>query len=672
MSAQATLLSTIHGPADLRLLSVEQLAQLAEEIRQLIKTTVSRNGGHLASNLGVVELTLALHYVFDFARDRLCWDVGHQCYVHKLLTGRADRFATLRQEGGLSGFPSPAESPYDPFFVGHAGTAIATALGLALGGQIRGADERIVAVVGDASLVNGLSFEGLNNTSLLHRQFLIILNDNNMAIDATQGAFANYLTHLRLSRSYEDLRRRTKLLVRRLPYVGAGIEQTLGRLKEGLKTTLLHRQIFEQLGIPYFGPVDGHDLGALIELLKGFKDIDHPVLLHVHTEKGRGFAPAQQDPCAFHSTQPFKVEGETARLTAGGDSFTDAFARALAAQMHADPRIVALTAAMPDGTGLAQVRQRFPGRVIDVGICESAAVAVAAGLARQGLRPVVAIYATFLQRGFDQVFQEVSLQNLPVVFCLDRAGLVGGDGAVHHGFCDVALLRVLPHLVLLAPMDEPELHEALRFALACDRPCVLRYPRDRAERLGAEPVEPFRLGQARCLRPGADAAILAYGSTAGDALAAARQLAGERLEVAVYSARFAKPLDRDLLAALLAEDSPRPVLTVEDHALAGGFGSAVLEAVHQMGLDARRLHCLGLPDRFLPHATRRRQLADAGIDGPAIAAAVRELLHRPPMAREDSTHEQDQQNQDRPGGKPGQTPDASTGRRAAHLAPQPS
>lgn len=625
------LLSTISSPADLRQLKVAQLGELAQEIRCLIKETVSQTGGHLASNLGVVELTLALHYVFDFGRDRITWDVGHQCYVHKILTGRADRFHTLRQDGGLSGFPDPAESEQDQFAVGHAGTAIATAVGLALGAQRQAGDEKVVAVVGDASIVNGLSFEGLNNTCLVKRQLLVILNDNSMAIDATQGAFANYLAHLRLSQPYENLHRRTKLLVRRLPYLGEALQETLHRIKSGIKMTLQGPQIFEQLGMPYFGPVDGHDVGALVELLRTFKEVNHPVLLHVQTQKGRGFGPARRDPCTFHSPQPFTVEGETASFPAGaGLSFTKAFTDALSEVMAADERVVALTAAMSDGTGLAALRQRFGERVLDVGIAESAAVDIAAGLAKTGLRPVVAIYSTFLQRSFDQVFQEVSLQNLPVVFCVDRAGMVGGDGAVHHGFCDVALLRSLPNMVLMAPVDAAEMGAALRFALGSGRPCVLRYPRDVVcEQAGpgaTATCEPFALGKAHRLREGRDGLLLAYGSVLHEALGAADLLAKEGLTLGVVNARFAKPLDTELLREVLACEQGALVVTVEDHALAGGFGSAVLEAAEEMGLDRGRIVRIGLPDRFIRHGSRRGQLAQVGLDAAGIAQRVREAV----------------------------------------------
>lgn len=432
-------LGQVNSHAEISQLSHGELEVLAGEVREWVMHSVSRTGGHLASNLGITELTIALHCVFDFSRDRLVFDVGHQCYVHKMLTGRAHLFERLRQEGGVSGFPSPAESECDPFAVGHAGTAVATAVGLALGVQLQQSDERIVAVVGDASIVNGVAFEGLNNTSRVKRQLLIILNDNSMGISKTEGAFAQYLTRLRVSRPYEDLRRRTESMVRRLPYVGEKIQESLERIKGGIKSTLQGAYYgFEQLGLGYFGPIDGHDTALLIKLLSAFKEVDHPVLLHVHTEKGRGFHSAKEDPCRFHSPGPFKINGRTTEISSGGGkSFTSAYTDAMADLMERDERVVALTAAMADGTGVAKLQERFGDRVIDVGIAESACVDIAAGLAKQGLRPVVTIYATFLQRAYDQIFQEVSIQNLPVTFCVDRAGLVGGDGPVHHGFSDI-------------------------------------------------------------------------------------------------------------------------------------------------------------------------------------------------------------------------------------------
>jgi 1-deoxy-D-xylulose-5-phosphate synthase len=625
------LLTNVLSPADLRRLPQEQLPELAEESRHLIKTTVSQNGGHLASNLGIVELTIALNYVFSFNHDRVVWDVGHQCYVHKILTGRAEQFSRLRQKGGISGFPNPNESDYDQFSVGHAGTAIASAVGLALGAQLQHTDEKVVAVVGDASIVNGLSFEGLNNTSLLKRQLLIILNDNSMAIDKTQGAFAGYLTHLRLSRSYGDLQRRTKLLVKSLPYIGDAIHDTLDRLKGSLKTTLQVSQKFDQLGIPTYGSVDGHDISALIELFHILKEVDHPIILHVQTEKGRGFTPASTDPCMFHSPSPFTVDGETASFAdSSGKSFTSAFSKVLAERMEKDRRIVAITAAMPDGTGLAKVRQQFPDRIIDVGIAESAAVDIAAGLAKKGMRPVVAIYSTFLQRSFDQIFQEVSLQNLPVIFCMDRAGMVGGDGAVHHGFCDITMLRSLPNLVLMAPMNESELDAALELALQTENAVAIRYPRDLVpdmqKVLSDYQCEPFTLGKPSLLRLGKDAIVLAYGTPAFDALAAAQNLEEEGIDLGVISARFAKPIDETWLLDFLGNQQNIPILTLEDHSLMGGFGASIVEFANEHKIDARNITRLGIPDRFIEYGSRKGQLAEIQIDAQGIEQAVRKIV----------------------------------------------
>ncbi len=624
------LLKQIKSPSDLHNLNEKELVMLADEIRHLLKFSVGRNGGHLASNLGVVELTIALHYVFDFSHDRILWDVGHQSYVHKILTGRAEQFEHLRQEGGLSGFPDPRESKYDQFKVGHAGTAIPTALGLALGAQMQNTDEKIVAVVGDASIVNGVSFEGLNNTSLVKRQMLIILNDNDMAIDKTQGAFAQHLTRLRVSHTYEDLQKRTERMVRRLPY-GKAIQDSLERLKGGIKTTLLGRHIFAQLGIPFYGPVDGHNLTALIKLFTALKNIEQPVIFHVCTQKGHGFAPASADPCAFHSTKPFVMDGEAVNFAEStGKSFTAGFSHILSDIMAKDKSVVALTAAMPDGTGLAPLREKYNNRIIDVGIAESAAVDIAAGLARKGLKPVVAIYSTFLQRSFDQIFQEVALQNLPVIFCVDRAGLVGGDGPTHHGFCDITMLRVLPGLVLMSPMDKAEMQGALEFALQSNKPCVIRYPRDvlpEPEQLpvGYNPA-PFSLGKAAWIRKGSHAAIIAYGSVALDALQAAEILHKTGIEITVISARFAKPVDSDILPALLAENANMPIITLEDNALIGGFGSAILENAQQHKIPAQNIIRFGIPDKFIGAATRKVQLSNMGISAKSIADYISNLL----------------------------------------------
>lgn len=621
------LLASIEHPSDVKKLSIPQLSELAEEIRKRILEVVGKNGGHLASNLGVAEITIALHYCFDFEKDRLLWDVGHQCYPHKLLTGRNARFDTLRQSGGISGFPSIDESPFDLFNVGHAGTAIPTALGLAHADKMLGRDSRVVALVGDASIVNGPSFEGLNQAGTLNRQFLVVLNDNNYGIAPTQGALAHYLARFRASSMYEEVKQRAKQLLPRLPLVGQSMFEALGHLKQGLKATVSPHSIFEQLGFMYVGPVMGHDIAYLVDLLQVLKDIDHPVLLHIHTNKGQGADFARAEPSRFHASTPFVFDGETVTVKNGpGKSWTEAFSDAIIEIGREEPRLCALTAAMPAGTGLEKFAEQYPDRFFDVGIAESCTVDAAAGMAKAGLKPLVAVYSTFLQRSFDQVFQEVSLQHLPVILCMDRAGLVGGDGAVHHGFLDIAYLRPLPNLVLLAPADENELNAALRFAVDCPQACAIRYPRaDVPPPMGE--AAPFVAGRSRLMRKGNDATILAYGAPVSYSLDAAEMLATEGIQVRVFNARFAKPIDREMVTSALLAD--HPVITVEDHSVIGGFGSAVLETAQELRLPTDRLVRLGIPgDRFISQGSRKSQLAECGIDGAGIAEAVhRELAH---------------------------------------------
>jgi len=627
-----SILDRILSPHQLRRLNEDDLAQLAQEIRERVIEVVSRQGGHLASNLGVAELTIALHYVFDFSHDRLLWDVGHQCYAHKLLTGRADRFDSIRQSGGISGFPDPSESPYDLFATGHAGTAISTGAGLAWADRARGDAAKTVAVVGDASIVNGLSMEAVNNIALLDRQFLIVLNDNSMAIDRTKGALARALDHVRLTTTYSDLKHSTESLLQHIP-LGEEISEALRHFKDGLKITLHGRQVFESLGIGYFGPVDGHDIGGLIRVLKRLASIDHPVLLHVHTQKGRGAQYAVEDPCRFHSPSAYLHKGDQAVMSPSiHPTWTKVFSDALVNLAEKNEKIVAITAAMADGTGLAEFRQRFPDRHIDVGINESHAVAMAAGLAKAGLRPVVAIYSTFMQRAFDQIFQEVSLQNLPVLLCMDRSGLVGSDGAVHHGFADISYLRPLPRMVLMAPGDAAELTAAMELALSLDSPAAIRYPRDEVgEDMGAQ-CPPFELGKARQVRAGGDGTMLCYGAMVEPALAAAQILRRtEGIEVAVVNARFAKPLDVALITRLIS--SGRPLLVCEDHAIAGGFGSAVMELAASRGLSAGNVRLLGIPDRFIPHGKRQQQLAEVGLDATNFATTFKDMIRRQVEAR---------------------------------------
>jgi 1-deoxy-D-xylulose-5-phosphate synthase len=636
-------LEKVNSPVDLKKLQVGELVALAEEIRQFILDSVSKTGGHLASNLGAVELTLALHYVFDFKQDRLLWDVGHQCYTHKIITGRKAGFNLLRHTGGISGFPNPAESEYDLFSVGHAGTSVATAIGMALAEQLKTAASktrdpkveiqdapRVVAVVGDASIVNGVSFEALNNLGLIKRQMLIVLNDNSMAIDATVGAVAKYFSKVRLSQTYEGLRSTTRSILEHVPGIGRSVEEALEKIKKSMRMVLPPSQLFESLNIPYFGPVDGHDIGSLVQLFTALSEVDHPVLLHVYTKKGKGFDPAHNGPTKFHSTGPFKINGDSVESTAADPcrSFTDAFGESLTALAEQDDRIVAITSAMCDGTGLVEFRERFPDRFYDVGIAESAAVDIAAGLARSGLRPVVCIYSTFLQRSFDQIFQEVSLQNLPVIFCVDRAGMVGADGATHHGLMDIGYLRMLPHMILTAPADAVEMKGALEFALGQDQPVVIRYPKDAVppdELVLAASGTPFKLGKSVVVRRGRKPSLViaSYGSTLTEALGAAETLAAEGIVVDVINARFAAPLDEGLLGGL---SKGRGLITVEDHYLSCGFGSALLEMAVSTGCDLSCIRVLGAPNCFIGHNARSTQLMLAGISADEIANAAREMV----------------------------------------------
>ncbi len=617
------LLEQTNSPDDIKRMSIEQLNALAREIRQVIIKTVSQTGGHVATNLGVVELTLALHYCFDFKKDRLLWDVGHQCYVHKLITGRYKQFAKLRQKDGLSGFPAPDESPYDLFSVGHAGTAIATALGLAYGDMLTKKNTRIVSLVGDASIVNGLSFEALNNAGLLKRQFLIVLNDNSMAIDVTQGAFAKYLNKLRFTHAYEDIKRKAHDLLDHLP-LGKSMLESLNMLKQGVKTAISHGQIFEQLGITYLGPIDGHDLSMLIRAFKVVRDAPYPVLLHVQTEKGKGSKFASAEPTKFHSPSGYELNGDYAQIKPGAKTFTSVFGETILELAEKDKKIVAITAAMPDGTGLVEFKKRFPDRYFDVGIAESAAVDLAAGLAKSGLKPVVAIYSTFLQRAFDQIWQEVVLQRLPVIFCIDRAGLVGSDGAVHHGFCELAFLRTMPDIICCAPADEYELKSAIEFAVSCNKPIALRYPRDVVPEPVA-PLSPFEFAKARIIKEGKDVVFLVYGALVNNAVRASELLEKQNIGAGVISARFAKPLDEELIRSLLK--SEKLIVIIEDHSKAGGFGSAVFEFANNNNLPINSVIHLGLPvNELIPHASRAEQLERVGLDSQSISQTVAKQL----------------------------------------------
>jgi 1-deoxy-D-xylulose-5-phosphate synthase len=628
------LLPKIRTPADLRALPIEALPRVAAEIRHAICEQVKSSGGHLAPNLGVVELTIALHYVFDFGRDRLLFDVGHQCYPHKMLTGRFEKFGSLRQTGGIAGFPDPKESPYDLFAVGHAGTAISTAVGLARGDEMNGegwnpetntGGRRVVALVGDASIANGVAMEGLNAAGTLKRQFLVVLNDNGMSIARPQGAIAHSLDEIRVDPRYRLARRRAKRLAQKFP--GGGLMEALyGRVTDAVRDLVAENSWFTHFGLISLGPVGGHDLPRLVHTLREVARLDRPVLLHVHTVKGKGYDFAEGDATRFHSPAPFRVEGKTVEIRKEGRSFTSAFSDALAGAMRRDARILAATAAMPDGTGLDRILAEFPDHAFDTGICESHAMDMMAGFAKTGWKPFFAVYSTFLQRAFDQAFQEVALQGLPVRLCIDRAGLVGGDGAVHHGFCDVSLLRVFPQSCLMAAMDEPSLAAAVEFMRTYESGIsAVRYPRDVVpDRFAAAPCPPFEIGRARALLdpPDPHAAVLAYGTCVLDAAKAIDEI-GPALRVALHDARFAKPVDVALLRSLLERGIP--VVTVEDHGLEGGFGSCVVDAAADAGLDTRLVRRLGIPARWIAHGSRSDQKRQAGIDAASIAAAVREM-----------------------------------------------
>ncbi len=633
---QTELLETIQSPSDLRKIPITKLPLLAAEIRHAICEQVKRSGGHLAPNLGVVELMIALHYVFDFSSDRLLFDVGHQCYPHKLLTGRLALLDKLRQRGGMSGFPSPDESPYDLFSVGHAGTAISTAVGMARGDTLNGEaydpetnrdGRRVVAFVGDGSIVNGVSMEGLNNAGTLKRQMLIVLNDNGMSIANPQGAIADYFDHLRVGTTYRSMKRAAKNVMKGLPG-GAMLEGMSHRMTEMLKDAIFEDSWFEHFGILSIGPIDGHDLPSLIEMLVEVRDVDRPLLLHTHTVKGKGFKYTESDATAFHSPKPFEIDQAKVRRKPSGRSFTEAFSDALVSIMKQDDKAVAATAAMPDGTGIDKVIEQFPNRAWDTGICESHALDMLSGMAKTGCKPFFAIYSTFFQRAFDQAFQEVALQGLPVRLCLDRAGVVGGDGAVHHGFCDISLLRVLPNAVLLAPIDESTLKHGLHFMHSYDDGLTaIRYPRDVIHEITSD-APPFVLGKAHQLRSSKQPklAILGYGAPTIDALDAAERVDSNAIEV--YDARFAKPVDGELIESLLSRSIP--IITVEDHSLIGGFGSAVIEEAVKRKLDTTLITPLGLPDRFIGHGSRAEQLREAGIDAASIATVASRVLSSQP------------------------------------------
>lgn len=630
----APLLDALLGPADLRKLDHAQLRQLAAEIRQRIKEVVSANGGHLASNLGTVELTIALHRVFDFSSDRLLWDVGHQAYPHKLLTGRAARFHTNRQKGGLSGFPDPKESPFDLAKVGHSSTAISTGVGVAEGYRRQALRRATVVVIGDGALTGGMAYEGLINAGQLGVDLIVVLNDNGQFIDAPTGALHRHLDRIRTGTLYQHLRRRFLAALQRLP-AGRQIEKLAEQLEHAAHKAISPGYIFEDLGFRYFGPVDGHDLAATEEALRNVARLSGPVILHVLTKKGEGWEPSRRDPLKYHGPKGFNIDSGEFAPRPAARTYAQVYAETLCEIAARDERVVAITAAMPSGTALRQFAARFPDRMYDVGICEQHSFAFAQGLAIAGLRPFLAHYSTFAQRGYDQLFQEVCLaRDLGIVITLDRAGLVGEDGETHQGLYDIAWSRCLPGLVLMAPRDGAMLAEMLRWChehrQGPQRAAgyLIRYPKDAVPAIdwGREP-EPLALGRAEVLQVGdGPLMVWAYGAMVATAFAALRQLGELGRTVTLVDARFAKPFDSGLLAELAARH--RLVLAAEDHALPGGFGSIVAEAVADLGLPLQLVRA-GVRDELVPHATREQQLAEQGLDAAGLAARIRALLARP-------------------------------------------
>ncbi len=621
--AKEPILPDINSPSDLWDLDIKQLEQLAAEVRAVILDVVSTNGGHLASNLGAVELTLALHYVFKMPQDKIIWDVGHQAYTHKLITNRRDQFKTLRKKNGISGFPKRNESPYDVFDVGHSGTSISAALGIAEAMRHQGEEGKVVAVIGDGSMTSGLALEGLNQGGELGGRLVVVLNDNEMSIAPNVGAMSSYLSRILTGSPVNRVKKVTETFLKSIPKVGEHFLHVAQRAEDSFKSLIYPGMVFEELGYEYIGPIKGHRLDRLIEALSNARRIDGPVLVHVGTEKGKGYDLAEENPMAFHGIGPFDLSTGLPHKKDGPPSYTKVFSDAIIEAARRDDRIIAITAAMPEGTGLDRFAKEFPERFYDVGIAEQHGVTFAAGMATRGFRPVVAIYSTFLQRAYDQIVHDVCLQNLPVTFAMDRGGLVGEDGPTHHGTYDLSFLRHIPNLTLMAPRDEAALVDALATSLSLEGPSAFRYPRGAGEGVPiGEPV-PWEPGTGELLREGSDALLIGVGSTVHPCIAAAETLQKEGLSVAVIDARFIKPLDTELIFLWARECSV--TLTVEENVLQGGFGSAVIEAItdRKENIPVRRL---GLPDSFLEHATLEELRAGLGIDADGIAAAVRESL----------------------------------------------
>ncbi len=622
------ILDKVNNAQDLRTLPQAELPTLAEEIRQEIISVVSKTGGHLASSLGVVDLTIALHYAFDTPKDRIVWDVGHQAYAHKLLTGRRAQFPTLRQHGGLSGFPKREESPCDHFDVGHASTSISAATGMIAARDIKGEDHRVIAVIGDGSISAGLAFEGMNQAGHLKKNLIVILNDNEMSISPNVGALSSYLSRMMTGHFYTKLRQDAKNFLQGIPRVGESMFNLAKRAEDSIKGLMVPGMLFEDLGFQYLGPLDGHNINHLLQAFQNIKDYPWPVLVHVITRKGKGCEFAERSPSQYHGTPPFDpVTGKIAAKKQSIMSYTEVFGQTMIRLAEENEKIVAISAAMSEGTGLDKFAELYPGRFFDVGIAESHGVTFACGLAVEGLHPVAAIYSTFTQRAYDQVVHDLCLQNLPVTLALDRAGLVGEDGPTHHGVFDIAYLRHIPNIVMMAPKDENELQHMLKTAVEYHGPSAVRYPRGTGRGVPMDQeLRTLPIGKAELIRDGSEATIIAIGNMVAPSIEAAQRLASEGVSVAVVNARFIKPLDEEMVLAL-ARRTGR-IVTVEEHVLAGGFGSAVLECLDANRITGIKTHRIGLPDAFIEHGAQNVLRQKYGLDADGIYASVREFIEK--------------------------------------------
>ena len=613
------MLEKINGPKDIKALSWEELDVLGQEIRQFLIEKISATGGHLASNLGVVELTMAIYRTFDLPEDKVIWDVGHQAYTHKILSGRKD-FDDLRQFGGISGFPKRAESPCDSFNTGHSSTSISAGLGMALGRDLRGEDYHVISIIGDGALTGGMAYEALNNAARINKNFIIILNDNNMSISENVGGMSKYLSGIRTGAGYNDLKRQITDFLEKVPVAGPRMIRRISMIKQGLKQLLIPGMLFEDMGITYLGPVDGHDVKQLSRVLNEAKRLDHAVLVHVLTKKGKGYAPAEKNPSAFHGVNPFDISTGKPKKAKTAPSYTDVFSKKLVELAGRDKRIVAITAAMPDGTGLTRFKNEFPDRFFDVGIAEQHAVTSAAGMAAAGMRPVVAVYSSFLQRGFDQILHDVCIQNLPVVFAVDRAGLVGSDGETHQGIFDLSYLTCIPNMAVLAPKNRWELEKELEFAFQYPGPIAIRYPRGEGYQ-GLEgyqaPVE-FRRGE--LISEGEGIALLAVGSMVSTAEHIRDKLKEEGYDLTLANGRFIKPIDVKLVDRLAATHDC--IVTLEENVLQGGFGLQVTSYVHKHYPDVRVLN-IALPDAYVEHGNVSLLREALGIDSDSIIRRMR-------------------------------------------------